>query len=135
MATKIIGDPCSSGTVIKIEDCSTEKLEKKLADNWSNDHIPCHFANSNSSSSSSKERIYFPFWLRISRIIFGKIRKLPKSMSTTLVLFTVHMYLTVPVIIVCGVTGDLKALLRPFRLIKQQGFLFEELGEQFAVLL
>uniref|UniRef100_A0A7E4VD54 Transmembrane protein n=1 Tax=Panagrellus redivivus TaxID=6233 RepID=A0A7E4VD54_PANRE len=95
-------------------------------------------SNSNSTNSSSSNRrnapSSFPLWLRLSRLIFGKIRRLPKSMSTTLVLFTVHMYLTVPVIIVCGVTGDLKTLLRPFRHIKAQGFLFEELGEQYVEL-
>uniref|UniRef100_A0AC34GWB3 Uncharacterized protein n=1 Tax=Panagrolaimus sp. ES5 TaxID=591445 RepID=A0AC34GWB3_9BILA len=104
-------------------------------------HAQATTANSNGSSTSSTTNnnnyrpTYFPIWLRLSRLIFGKIRKLPRSMSTTLVLFTVQLYLTVPVIIVCGATVDLKALLRPFRYIKEQGFLFEELGEQFCELL
>ncbi|CAD5212157.1 unnamed protein product [Bursaphelenchus okinawaensis] len=95
-----------------------------------------------SSSSSTRRRksifkkeVHLSIWIRFSRIIFGKIRRLPKCMNTTLVLFTVHMYLTVPVIVAAGVTGDLKALLRPFRLIYQMGFHFEELQDNYRQLI
>uniref|UniRef100_A0A1I7SWJ1 Transmembrane protein n=1 Tax=Bursaphelenchus xylophilus TaxID=6326 RepID=A0A1I7SWJ1_BURXY len=94
-----------------------------------------------SSSSSTRRRksvfrneVHLSIWIRFSRVIFGKIRRLPKCMNTTLVLFTVHMYLTVPVIVAAGITGDLKALLRPFRIIYQMGFQFEELQEGFRQL-
>lgn len=95
-----------------------------------------------SSSSSTRRRksifkneVHMSAWIRFSRIIFGRIRRLPRCMNTTLVLFTVHMYLTVPVIIAAGITGDLRALLRPFRIIHEMGFSFEELHEHFRQLL
>ncbi|KAI6196701.1 hypothetical protein M3Y94_01140000 [Aphelenchoides besseyi] len=88
-----------------------------------------------SSSGSAKRRkprtteVHLSVWYKFSRIIFGKIRRLPRSMSTTLVLFTIHMYLTVPVIVACGMIPDLRALLGPFRAIKASGFQFDELDE------
>lgn len=152
MKARIIQDPCSYSAIINLEEFSTPTFSQKFHQHQSNkfefsvfsksnstpkNHPMAHPANSGSSTSSSREKSpnFFSFWFRISRIIFGKIKRLPRSMSTTLVLFTVHMYLTVPVIIICGVTGDCRALFRPFRMMKQQGFLFEELDEQFVEML
>ncbi|KAI6242925.1 hypothetical protein M3Y99_00202000 [Aphelenchoides fujianensis] len=98
-------------------------------------------ATTSSSSSTRRPRPPPPteyrlsIWLKFSRILFGRIRKLPPSMSTTLVLLSVHIYLTVPVIIACGAVADLHALLRPFRAIKDAGFHFEELDEEYRELL
>uniref|UniRef100_A0AC35F1X0 Uncharacterized protein n=1 Tax=Panagrolaimus sp. PS1159 TaxID=55785 RepID=A0AC35F1X0_9BILA len=149
----ISADPCSSFTVThqsgRYSTRTATESEPTISFSFSisqsqsqSQHPQATAANSNGSSNTSTNTnannnrpTYFPIWLRLSRLIFGKIRRLPRSMSTTLVLFTVHMYLTVPVLVVCGITSDLKALLRPFRYIKEQGFLFEELGEQFCELL
>ncbi|KAH7723139.1 Protein Y51H7BR.8 [Aphelenchoides avenae] len=73
--------------------------------------------------------LHFPLYIRLSRLLFGRIKRLPRSMNTTLVLFTIHMYLTVPVIVAAGIAPDLRALLRPFRIIHDMGFQFEELRQ------
>jgi hypothetical protein len=76
-----------------------------------------------------------PLWTRILRVIFGKIEKLPKNMNTTLVLFTIHVYLTMPFFYLSSISANLKALLRPFRVIHAMGFDFDELQEKYRQLI
>jgi hypothetical protein len=91
------------------------------------------------SSSIKRPRrpieINMPLWIRIKRIVFGKINKLPANLNTTLVLFTIHLYLTMPFFFISEITPILKSLLRPFRLIHALGFDFEELAEKHRQLI
>ncbi|KAI6184281.1 hypothetical protein M3Y97_00579200 [Aphelenchoides bicaudatus] len=92
-----------------------------------------------SSTDSTKRRqqrrpaeVNIPLWDRVLRIIFGRI---PKNMNTVLVLFTVQIQMTVPFFLLANFSFNLRSLLRPFRIIHQMGFDFEELNDRYRPLL
>ncbi|CAP27276.1 Protein CBG07076 [Caenorhabditis briggsae] len=64
---------------------------------------------------------------RLLRILCG--RRLPQTWNTVLVLLSIHMYLTVPVILAAGINNDRTGLLRPFREIQQRGILLGEIDD------
>ncbi|CAB3405268.1 unnamed protein product [Caenorhabditis bovis] len=64
---------------------------------------------------------------RLVRILCG--RRLPQTWNTVLVLLSIHMYLTVPVILAAGINDDRSGLLRPFREIQQRGILLGEIDD------
>ncbi|PIO58779.1 hypothetical protein TELCIR_19778, partial [Teladorsagia circumcincta] len=64
---------------------------------------------------------------RLVRIICG--RRLPQTWNTVLVLLSIHMYLTVPVILAAGITEQMTGLLRPFRELQQRGILLGEIDD------
>ncbi|CAJ0605565.1 unnamed protein product [Cylicocyclus nassatus] len=64
---------------------------------------------------------------RLVRIICG--RRLPQTWSTVLVLLSIHMYLTVPVIMAAGITESITGLLRPYRDLQKRGILLGEIDD------
>ncbi|GMS84819.1 hypothetical protein PENTCL1PPCAC_6994 [Pristionchus entomophagus] len=64
---------------------------------------------------------------RILRIICGK--RLPQTWNTVLVLLSIHMYLTVPIIMAMDIRTELRGLLRPYREIQARGILVGEIDE------
>ncbi|XGW09048.1 hypothetical protein V3C99_011392 [Haemonchus contortus] len=64
---------------------------------------------------------------RLVRIICG--RRLPQTWNTVLVLLSIHMYLTVPVILAAGITEQMTGLLRPFRDLQKRGILLGEIDD------
>ncbi|VDP16206.1 unnamed protein product [Heligmosomoides polygyrus] len=64
---------------------------------------------------------------RLVRIVCG--RRLPPTWNTVLVLLSIHMYLTVPVILAAGITEQMTGLLRPFRDLQKRGILLGEIDD------
>lgn len=96
-------------------------------------------ATTSTSGSTKRQRrpieVNMPLWIRLKRIVLGKINKLPDNMNTSLVLFTIHVYLTMPFFYISEITPILKSLLRPFQIIHALGFDFEELAEKHRKLI
>uniref|UniRef100_A0A1I7YGL2 Transmembrane protein n=1 Tax=Steinernema glaseri TaxID=37863 RepID=A0A1I7YGL2_9BILA len=80
------------------------------------------------SNEPCSERRHFPLILRFCRLIFGKMKPIPKAMSTVLVLCAMHMYFTVPILLAAGLTSHVKAVLNPFKQLYNRGYDFEELA-------
>ncbi|PAV90502.1 hypothetical protein WR25_27152 [Diploscapter pachys] len=72
---------------------------------------------------TDRRRIY----RRLVRILCGK--KLPQTWNTVLVLLSIHMYLTVPVILAAGINEEMTGLLRPYRELQQRGILLGEIDD------
>uniref|UniRef100_A0A1I7WBW9 ABC transporter permease n=1 Tax=Heterorhabditis bacteriophora TaxID=37862 RepID=A0A1I7WBW9_HETBA len=64
---------------------------------------------------------------RLARILCG--RRLPQTWNTVLVLLSIHMYLTVPVILAAGINEQMTGLLRPYRELQQRGILLGEIDD------
>ncbi|EPB71661.1 hypothetical protein ANCCEY_09236 [Ancylostoma ceylanicum] len=64
---------------------------------------------------------------RMMRIMCG--RRLPQTWNTVLVLLSVHMYLTVPVMLAAGITDHMTGLLRPYRDLQKRGLLLGEIDD------
>jgi hypothetical protein len=108
--------------------------------------------------------VNIPLWDRVLRIIFGKISKFsiwylqfmnfqgtyPKiwtqywfysQVSNCLYAFEitikllVQVQMTVPFFLLANVTFNLRSLLRPFRIIHEMGFEFDELQEKYRPLI
>jgi len=94
-------------------------------------------ATTSSSGSTKRQRriVEMPLWIRLKRILLGKINKLPDNMNTTLILYTVQLYFTLPYFFLSKIGPNLKALLYPFRIIHEMGFEFEELPEKYRQLI
>ncbi|KAE9420762.1 hypothetical protein Angca_000368, partial [Angiostrongylus cantonensis] len=63
--------------------------------------------------------------IRLVRIICG--RRLPRTWKTILVLFSIQMYLTVPIILALEINEHLTGLFRPFRELQKRGLLLDEI--------
>ncbi|KAJ1359487.1 hypothetical protein KIN20_018241 [Parelaphostrongylus tenuis] len=65
--------------------------------------------------------------IRLFRLISG--RRLPRTWKTILVLLSIHMYLTVPMILALAINEQMAGLFRPFRELQKRGFLLGEIDD------
>ncbi|KAK6736992.1 hypothetical protein RB195_019593 [Necator americanus] len=56
-------------------------------------------------------------------------RRLPQTWNTVLVLYTIHMYFTVPMMVAAGIKDKTTGLLRPYRDLQKQGILLGDIED------